>query len=40
MEARDAKSGAAIARAVCSTNPRGVVTGLSAISLDAKPAEF
>lgn len=38
MEARDSKSGAAIARAVCSINSRGEVTGISAIPLDAKPA--
>ncbi len=38
MEARDPKSGAAIARAVCSTDSRGTVTGISAVPLDGKPS--
>jgi len=40
LEARDPKSGAAIARAVCSTNYRGVVTKISAVPLNAAPREL
>jgi len=37
LEAHSAKTGAAFARATCSTNYHGVVTSLSQIPLDAKP---
>jgi hypothetical protein len=36
LEAHDPKTGLAIARAVCSTNSRGMVTAISAVPLDAK----
>jgi hypothetical protein len=38
LEARDPKTGAAIARAVCSADSRGKVTSLSAVPLNANPA--
>ena len=38
LEARDPKTGTAVARAVCTTNYRGVVTTLAAMPLTAKPA--
>ena len=38
MEARDPKTGVAIARAVCSADSRGKVTTMSAVPLDANPA--
>ena len=37
LEARDPKSGQPIARAVCSTNDRGVVTTISAVPLNSSP---
>lgn len=40
LEAHDSKSGAAIARATCSTNSRGAVTAISAIPLDEKSARL
>jgi hypothetical protein len=36
LQAQNAKTGAVLARAVCSTNRDGSVTGLSAVPLDAK----
>jgi hypothetical protein len=38
LEAHAPKTGLTIARAVCSTNYRGVVTAISAVPLDAAPA--
>jgi len=38
LEAHDPKSGAAIARARCSTDFRGTVTAISAVPLNANPA--
>jgi len=41
LEARDPKTGLAVARALCSTNSRGAVTAISAVPLTAsvtKPA--
>lgn len=38
LEAHDPKTGAAIARALCSTDSRGTVTAISAIPLDATDA--
>jgi len=38
LEAHDPKSGAAIARAVCSTDFRGAVTTIAAVPLNATPA--
>jgi hypothetical protein len=38
LEAHDAKTGAAIARASCSTDYRGVVTAIEVLPLDAKTA--
>jgi hypothetical protein len=38
LEAHDRKTGAAYARALCSTNARGAVTALSVIPMDAKSA--
>lgn len=36
LEARNPKTGAPIARAICSTDRHGSVTGISAVPLDAK----
>jgi hypothetical protein len=36
MQAQNARTGAVLARAVCSTNRDGSVSGLSAVPLDAK----
>jgi hypothetical protein len=36
MQAQNARTGAVLARAVCSTNRDGSVNGLSAVPLDAK----
>jgi hypothetical protein len=38
LEAHDPKTGAAFARALCSTNSRGAVTAISAVPLDVEPA--
>jgi hypothetical protein len=38
LEAHAAKTGAIIARAVCTANSHGEVTAISAIPLDSKPA--
>jgi hypothetical protein len=38
LEAHDAKTGAAIARASCSTDYRGVVTAIEVLPLDSKAA--
>jgi hypothetical protein len=38
LEARNSKGGAALARAVCSTDSRGAVTGITAVPLDVKAA--
>ena len=38
LEARDPKTGLAIARARCSANSRGTVIAFTAVPLDAKPA--
>jgi hypothetical protein len=38
LEAHDPKSGAAVARALCSTDARGTVTALSSIPLETKAA--
>jgi hypothetical protein len=40
LEARDPKSGMPIARAVCSTNNRGVVTTISAVPLNSAPGKL
>jgi hypothetical protein len=43
LEARAPKTGLTIARAVCSTNFRGIVTTISAVPLDAahpEPAQY
>jgi hypothetical protein len=40
LEARDPKSGLATARAVCSTNYRGIVTTISAVPLETAPGKF
>jgi hypothetical protein len=40
LEAHDRKTGAAYARALCSTNTRGAVTALSVIPVDAKSATW
>jgi hypothetical protein len=37
LEARNPKTGVAIARAVCSTDSRGTVTAISAVPLNAQP---
>ncbi len=40
LEAHDPKTGAAIARASCSTDYRGVVTGMEVLPLDSKAASL
>jgi hypothetical protein len=40
LEAHDPKSGAPIARAVCSADSRGTVTGISSVPLDANDASL
>jgi hypothetical protein len=40
LEARNPKSGAAIARAVCSVNSKGIVTSIAALPLNAKPEPY
>ncbi len=40
LEARDPKSGLPIARAVCSTNYRGIVTTISAVPLETAPGKL
>jgi hypothetical protein len=40
LEAHNPKTGAAFARALCSTNSRGAVTAISAVPLDVEPATW
>lgn len=40
LEARDPKTNLTIARAVCSTNHRGVVTAISAVPLNAQSGDL
>ena len=38
MEVHDPKTGAAVARATCTTNSHGTVTAMASLPLDSKPA--